>query len=201
MHPIERLRYVARSQGVPASVLVPEAAAALMAFRHDPAGMVSACRRIIDRQVDCGPLWWLCSRILCGFDVLEEARRSVEEFTADPTADRLAEALAELGDDRLPVVVEARACGSSSALVVGRLHDGPTWLVAPIGTVLPPATFDVLCRRWSEGADGANRVDRLDLVEVSTFAAVVRPGGRMNPERALRRADCPVAPELFRLAG
>jgi len=52
VHPIERLRFVARSRGAPAEVLVAESAAALVAFRGDPAGMVAACRRIVDRQLE-----------------------------------------------------------------------------------------------------------------------------------------------------
>jgi hypothetical protein len=207
MHPIERLRYVARSQGVPADVLVPESAAALMAFRHDPAGMVAACRRIVDRQVDCGQLWWLCSRILCGLDVLEEARAAVEEFTSDPTPDRLAEAVDGLGDEPVPAIVEARACGATSAVVDGRAvrrleaasPEAPVWLVAPVGTVLPEATFEVLCSRWSDLREES--ASPAGLVELSAFSAVVRPKGILPPERATRRADCPVAPELFHRPG
>ena len=102
MHPIERLRFVARSQGAPAELLVEEAAIALGAFRDDPAGMVAACRRIIDRQLACGPLWWLCARILCGTDPMAEARAAVTDMEADPTARCLA---AALPDDATVVVV------------------------------------------------------------------------------------------------
>ena len=60
---------MARSQGAPPEMLVREASVALGAFRHDPAGMVAACRRIIDRQLTCAPLWWLCARMLCAITV------------------------------------------------------------------------------------------------------------------------------------
>ena len=50
VHPIERLRYVARAGGVDHDVLVRETAAALGALGFDPAGLVTACRRIIDRR-------------------------------------------------------------------------------------------------------------------------------------------------------
>ncbi|MEI7887806.1 MAG: hypothetical protein WCJ04_10460 [Actinomycetes bacterium] len=93
MHPIERLRFVARSQGAPADVLVQESALALAAFRDDPAGMVAACRRIIDRHLTCSPLWWLCARILCASDPMKEARAAVAEIESDPTAKLLAQAL------------------------------------------------------------------------------------------------------------
>ena len=44
MHPIERLRYVARSSGAPQAVLVRETASALGSLAFDPAGLVTACR-------------------------------------------------------------------------------------------------------------------------------------------------------------
>lgn len=93
VHPIERLRFVARSQGAPPDVLVQESALALSAFRDDPAGMVAACRRIIDRHLTCTPLWWLCARMLCAPDPMREARAAVAEIESDPTAKLLAEAL------------------------------------------------------------------------------------------------------------
>lgn len=68
---------------------------ALGAFRDDPAGMVAACRRIIDRQLTCGPLWWLCARILCAPDPMREAHLAVDEIRSDPTARALAAALPE----------------------------------------------------------------------------------------------------------
>ncbi len=68
MHPIERLRYVARSSGAPQAVLVRETAAALGGLGFDPAGLVTACRRVLDRHPTSGPLWWLCSRVLTAVD-------------------------------------------------------------------------------------------------------------------------------------
>ena len=91
-------------------VLLEEAAIALGAFRDDPAGMVAACRRIIDRQLACGPLWWLCARILCGTDPMAEARAAVTDMEADPTARCLA---AALPDDATVVVVGACAATGS----------------------------------------------------------------------------------------
>ena len=102
VHPIERLRYVARSQGAPASLLVQESAGALGAFWDDPAGLVAASRRIIDRQLTCGPLWWLCARLLCSTDPRTEARDSVSQMADDPTERHLAH---ELPTDATVVVV------------------------------------------------------------------------------------------------
>lgn len=90
MHPIERLRYVARASGVDQTLLVTETAQALAAFRDDPAGLVSATRRIVDRHPTSGPLWWLCARVLTSPDGQNEAWQAVDELMADPTAQELA---------------------------------------------------------------------------------------------------------------
>lgn len=93
---------MARSRGAPADLLVEESAAALMSFHHDPAGLVAACRRIVDRQLTCAPLWWLCARLLCSPEPAVEARAAVAELRDDPTARHLA---AALPDDPVAVVV------------------------------------------------------------------------------------------------
>jgi hypothetical protein len=93
VHPIERLRYVARSSGAPQDLLVQETAGALLSFRDDPTALVTACRRIVSRQLTSGALWWLCSRMLCGPDPAAEAYAAIEEIDADPTARHLATAL------------------------------------------------------------------------------------------------------------
>lgn len=93
VHPIERLRYVARSVGAPQELLVRETAVALAAFSGDPSGLVTACRRIVSRRLASGPMWWLCSRMLTAEDPLAEARSAVEAIEADPTSRRIVEAL------------------------------------------------------------------------------------------------------------
>lgn len=209
MHPIERLRFVARSRGAPPEVLVGESAAALVSFRGDPAGMVAACRRIVDRQLECGPLWWLCSRILCGLDPLADARDAVEEFSADPTPDALSRALEDRdGDEPVPYLVPVLAAGGGRALVDADDADAvpdalergeAVWLVAGVGRVLPSETFAALERRRDQRADPYD--DRYGVIDVARVAAFVRPTGLVPPGRVDRRPDCPVAAELFRLAG
>ncbi len=93
MHPIERLRYVARSSGAPQEVLVRETARALASLGFDPPGLVTACRRILDRHPVSGPLWWLSARVLTAHDPMDEAWRAADDVTADDTAGILAYAL------------------------------------------------------------------------------------------------------------
>lgn len=89
MHPIERLRYVARSSATDHVDLVRETAAALAALGFDAAGLVTACRRILDKHPRCGPLWWLAARVLMAPEPRDEAWRVVAEMEADPTASEL----------------------------------------------------------------------------------------------------------------
>lgn len=93
MHPIERLRYVARSTGAPQDALIVESAQALATFAHEPVALVTACRRVVSRQLTAGGLWWLCSRMLCAPDPLGEARAVVEAVEDDTSPRELATAL------------------------------------------------------------------------------------------------------------
>ncbi len=93
MHPIERLRYVARASGAEQGALVRESAGALSALGFDPAGLVTACRRIVDRHVTSAPLWWLCARVLTAPDPRSEGWRCAEEIDDDRTAVELAYAM------------------------------------------------------------------------------------------------------------
>lgn len=86
MHPIEHLRHVARATGAGPLVLVPEAAAGLASLSGDEAGLVLACKRLVDRHPTTGALWWLCARVLAGADPCVEARRCALEVEADATA-------------------------------------------------------------------------------------------------------------------
>ena len=90
MHPIEHLRYVARSGSADTAALLREAAYGFGSFDFDSAGMLVACRRIIQRHPHCGPLWWFCSHLLIADDPSTAAWNLIDEFEADPTAKLLA---------------------------------------------------------------------------------------------------------------
>jgi hypothetical protein len=93
VHPIERLRYVARAEGAGPSLLGRESAGALATFSDDPAGLVTACRRLVERHLTAGTVWWLSARVLASGDPSAEAWRAAEELEDDPTAQVLAAAL------------------------------------------------------------------------------------------------------------
>lgn len=92
---MERMRAVARAKGAGPGLLVQEAAGALAALGNDPAGLVTACRRLVDRHPAVGPMWWLTSRVLCAAGPAAEAYRAAAEVEADTTPAALAAALPE----------------------------------------------------------------------------------------------------------
>ncbi len=102
MHPIERLRYVARASGADPALLAQETAAALAALADEPGALVPSCRRLVDRHPTNGPLWSLVARVLTSAEPVKEARRVVAELDADPTAGILA---AELPEDATVVLI------------------------------------------------------------------------------------------------
>src|SRR5690348_16688894 len=130
MHPIERLRYVARAGGADPSLLVRETAGALADMvRVEPVGLVSACRRLVERHVATGPMWWLTARVLTAPDAARAAWDSAAEIEDDPTATILAAALPD--DATVTIVgwpdVAAAALarrGDLEVLVVDAMGDG-----------------------------------------------------------------------------
>jgi hypothetical protein len=102
VHPIERLRYVARATGADPALLAQETAGALAALASDPVGLVPSCRRLVDRHPTNGPLWSLVARVLTSAEPAVEARRVASELDADPTPGVLA---AELPSDATVVLI------------------------------------------------------------------------------------------------
>jgi hypothetical protein len=263
MHPIERLRYVARASGVSQRVIVQETASALASFGSDPHGLVTACRRIVSRQPTSGPLLWFAARVLTAGDPSNEIWDAAGELQADGTAAQLAHALPEdatitvLGwpdeiGEALPrrgdvdvfvvdtlhegsgfvsrllrsdveaidvplsgmgaavassslVLLESPAIGptdflavsgSRAAAAVARHAGIPVWLVGGVGRLLPARMWDGLRRRVDaidDPWDAADEIVPLDLVD-----RIVGVRGPEPVAEALRRIDCPIAPELFK---
>lgn len=264
MHPIERLRYVARSSGADQALLVRETAGALAAFDRDPAGMVTACRRIVSRHPASGPLWWLCARVLTASEPMREAWTASDEIDADATGRALSRAIPddavvcvlgwpELISEALPprgdldvlvvdslgegsglirrlqradvpctdvavaglgaaaanadlLLLESSAVAPAGALAVAGSraaaavahHAGvPVWLVAGVGRLLPARVWENLTGRLDDEAEPWDADD--DIVPLDLIDRVVGPSGPETVADALRRTDCPIAPELFRM--
>ena len=264
MHPIEQLRYVARAAGEGPALLAREAAGALAAFSGDPAGLVTACRRLVDRQPTSGPIWWLAARVLgAPDDGAAEAWQAASELERDRTVEALvlalpddaqvtvlgwpeqaAAALRRRGDARVLVIdaagegtglvrrltgsgvdaelveetglgaaagdsevvlLEAMAlgptgfiavAGSRAAAAVGRHAGATVWVAAGVGRVLPGRLWDALVARLETQGEPWEAID--ELVPLDLVDAVVGPDGPQPAADAVRRADCPIAPELLK---
>ncbi len=95
MHPIERLRAVARASGAPADRVAREAAGSLAGFSDDPVALVTACRRLVERHPTNATVWWLCARTLVSAQPADEPWRCLDRLASDPTLRELAHALPE----------------------------------------------------------------------------------------------------------
>ena len=102
VHPIERLRYVARAGGFDQTDLAREAADALASLWGEPAELVNACRRILHHHPLAGSLWVMTTRVLIATDAQKAALDFLDELNADLTADNVTASLP--GDATIAVV-------------------------------------------------------------------------------------------------
>jgi hypothetical protein len=110
-HPIERLRWAARNDGDGPRLAGLQAARALGGFVGDPAGLVTACRRLVQRQPAMGPVWWVTARMLVTPDHAYVEADTIEDLLVD---DSTGEEVAYFLDGLIP--------GESTILLVG-----PPW--------------------------------------------------------------------------
>lgn len=262
-HPIERLRWVARAEGAGPTLLAREAAGALASVGDDLPGLLTGCRRLLDRHPAVGPLWWLSARSLAAEDPARELYVAMSDLDADPTSQVLAahlpddatvvvlgwpeqagDALRRRGDLEVLVVDDARGegpafarrlvangveafevpeaglgsavregglvlleasalgptgcicpSGSLAAAAVGRALGIDVWVVAGAGRVLPKRLWEALLARLDDTDDPWALED--ELVPLEWVSAVAGPAGVAPPADAVKRADCPVVPELL----
>ena len=86
--------------------------------------------------------------------------------------------------------------GSRAAAAVARHAGREVWLVAGVGRLLPRRLFDVIEGRLDEDAEPWDADD--EVVPLDLVTSVAGPSGPEPPGEALRRVDCPIAPELFK---
>lgn len=90
VHPIERLRYVARAGDEEPVLLAEEAALGLGAMSFDRRALVPASRRLLEAHPSCGPLWWVVAHLLVADDVRAAVNQALDELALDPTPEELA---------------------------------------------------------------------------------------------------------------
>jgi hypothetical protein len=208
VHPIERLRYVARAGWAEPAVLAAEAAWALGDLAlHEEAAVLPACRRLLDRHPGCGPLWWVAARILTAGDAVEEAERCADALESDPTGDLLRQELAVVGRavrhggvgdvaSADVVVVEVEAIGPGGMVLdaddrglveAARSVEVPIWVEAGVGRVLPPRVWEALVRR----VEGAPAMRSTTVVGLEGVDRVAGPAGLQALAAARAGTDFP----------
>jgi len=153
-----------------------EAAEALAGFADDPAGLVIASRRLIERRPAAGPLWWLASRVLCSLEPGFEAVAAASDLERDRTPVALA---GDLPGGTIAIVGWPDQAGAALRLrgrmgAAGAAAEAATdrVVVVPSG----PAREGRLSRRggWEPPADAWGCADWLQSHGVD--ARLLRPG-------------------------
>jgi hypothetical protein len=86
--------------------------------------------------------------------------------------------------------------GSLAAAATARHAEVPVWLAVGVGRLLPARMWDALAGRRATRAADPWDLDE-EVVPLTLVDRVCGPAGLTSVEDALRRIDCPVAPELF----
>jgi len=95
VHPIERLRYVARAGGFNQTDLTREAADALASLWGEPADLVNACRRMLSHHPLAGTLWVMAAKVLISMDARTAAFDFIKELETDRTSQNIVSSLPE----------------------------------------------------------------------------------------------------------
>ena len=114
MLPFEQLRALARYTGDDDAGLVREAAECLADFAADPQ-LVMVCRRLLAHHPACGPLWWLCARVVAAAAPAAAARACVTLLEGDRSAHRLSSALPFPSDEPIAVLGWADTVAAATA--------------------------------------------------------------------------------------
>lgn len=89
------------------------------------------------------------------------------------------------------------AATSRAAAATARHAEIPVWLAVGVGRLLPARMWEALAARVDAVGDDPWESD-VEEVPLDLVDRVVGPAGLESLEDALRRTDCPVAPELCR---
>lgn len=113
MHPLEQLRYLARTWGPGDDFPVQEAAGVLAELAQiSPGALLQACRRLVEYFPGSATAWWLSARALSAPEPVEGIWDAAADLEEDPTFDVLAR---ELPADRPVALVQPPRALSSAA--------------------------------------------------------------------------------------
>ena len=211
VHPIERLRYVARAGSAPDSFLVAESVPALAVFSDDPNAMLIALKGLITRQPESPGLLGLAAHMVHSLDPVSAGWAFADALRTDRTAD-IAEtiAIAESGGTDLIDSVASGVDPESGCLTMLCPAGTDAWIqrarsdgrsvavVTPKGSRLPTLL-------WSRFITKHERVQtdpkqtiagELELIDAGRFDDTVCDEGLMP--LAEWEADCPDVAEVAR---
>lgn len=118
---------MARARKVDQRYLAHEAARVLSVMGTDSLGLVTSCRRLIDRHPAAGALWWTCARLIDARDPRAEGQRTADLFADAVADDPVVDALAlDLPDGAVVAVVPDPAGGSDVVADLGARRDDLT---------------------------------------------------------------------------
>jgi hypothetical protein len=86
--------------------------------------------------------------------------------------------------------------GSLAAAAVARHHGVPVWAAVGVGRQMPARMWQALVDRREARPEDPWDLDE-ELVPFELVDQVCGPAGLCSPADAVRRTDCPIAPELF----
>lgn len=200
VHPIERLRYVARAGSAPDRILVAESVPALGAFARSPGAMLVALRQLIVRQPESAGLLALAAHMVQSLEPVEAGWAFAESLEMDRTTDQAEEiAISESGGTD---VIDSLVSGPSEMLVPtgttawiehARSAGRSVVVVTPLGTRLPRLLWRSYLERNGFSPDHRD----VELLDLDTFDDVIGPEGLL-PVTSWQ-ADCPDVAEVARL--
>jgi hypothetical protein len=198
VHPIERLRWIARTHDEATTSLAAEAAWTIAELAaEEPAAVVTACRRLVEAHVTAGPMWWVAATLLAAPEPDRAARDAVDDLLADPSGDLLADELNERLEGAAVLVVGCPAeivleavCQLPSASVRVVASEASRWAaVRGFAAVVAEASgWDF--EEAPEALEGA-AVVLLEALAAGPVGLVAAPGSRSLVEAA-REASVPV---------
>ncbi len=203
MHPIERLRYVARAGSAPDRILVAESIPAFSVFSQKPQMLLVAVRQLISRQPESPGLLALGAHMVQALDPLEAGWAFSDALNEDRTSD-IAETIAVAesgGTDVIDSIASGRTTGGAVEVVcplgtrawVEQARDAgrSVAIVTPLGTRLPPMLWSSFVERMNGPEVGAS-----DVLLLDEFDDLIGPDGL--GELTTWSPDCPDVAEIAR---
>ena len=226
-HPLEQLRFLARSWDADEELPMTEVAAVLdQLATESPGSLLQACRRLIEYFPAAGPVWWLSARVLSAADPAEAVWQAADELSEDPTGRMFADALppsvtvglpghsraVALALRRRPDVTVEKKPGRADLVVVTALAGGPADLLvsaraeAAIGHAVKSGkpVWALVARGvllpqglWEQLLLRVQASGGCGVLSARTFSAGVSDSGKGAIDAVLSGPTCPAVAELL----